>query len=158
MLSTNRERVIDLFAEQLDDIHVAAKAIRESHLLLTARASALDNIGASLSIERRVEQTDSNFRFLLESLINIYASAGTKFAITTFLSAYLDIEISIIRIFELYPGSITIYLPADFSDDEEKITEVLEQVLAAGISVDFVWATTYWDDPESKWDTDDYWV
>lgn len=158
MLSTNRERLLDPIAEEFDAVLVAAKEIREAHSIVTARADSLDKIGEFFGHTRRINQADYQFRSLLESLITVFNSAGTKDAIKVYLSALLSIDINTVKIFELYPGYIELYIPSTFMAEEDTIRQAVLQVVAVGITIDFVWATTYWDDPEAQWDADDYWV
>ncbi|MDD3039586.1 hypothetical protein [Bacteroides sp.] len=157
-IATNRERLLDAIALQIDETLAACVGVKYSHSLLTSRGAALDKIGKFFAMSRDVGETDANFRILLSQLITIYASAGTKPAITAFLSALLDVDQELIKIYELAPGGISIYLPTEFEAREDDIIALLHDIVAAGVVVTLIWSETFWDSPDTLFDDGDKWM
>ncbi|MFA6887645.1 MAG: hypothetical protein WCQ65_11850 [Fermentimonas sp.] len=156
-LGTNRARILDALAIEIDELLAAANGTGYAHALSTARGTSLDNVGDLFGITRDVDETDANFRLLLSQLITVYTAAGTKLAIRTFLAALLDIELTTVKIYETTPGNIIINMPLSVEDREDYINSLINDIIAAGVHASLVFSNTFWDSPDVKWDTDDDW-
>jgi hypothetical protein len=156
-LGTNRARILDVLAIEIDDLLAAANGTGYARALSTARGTSLDNVGDLFGITRDVDETDANFRLLLSQLITVYTAAGTKLAIRTFLAALLDVELVTVKIYEITPGNIIINMPLSVADREVYINSLINDIIAAGVHASLVFSNTFWDSPDVKWDTDDDW-
>lgn len=157
-LGTNRARVLDVLAFEIDDLLAAISSVKYAHQLTTSRGSSLDEIGYMFNIIRTTDETDADFRILLSQLISIYTAAGTKSAIVAFLAVLLDIEETDIRLYETAPGNVMIFLPTTFLDQANYINGLLTDIMAAGVVVTLIWSETFWDSPDTLYDSDDIWV
>lgn len=79
-------KLLDAFGAELMDADAAVKRLLKSHWVAYAEGSALDGLGASFGVERRVLHSggledDAALRSRLQSIVSLYTGGGTVEAI-----------------------------------------------------------------------------
>ena len=156
MTGTNRERVIDAIALQLDELFTEMNTVKLSHYILYARGDSLDSIGVLLNTARLYEELDATYRNRLLQVISINQAAGTKSALKSHLATYLNIDSNLITIEEntASPNTVYIRIPDTYIARKEELRTELHTVSAAGIFIRFIFDDNNWD--EADWDDSDY--
>lgn len=152
MTGTNYQKLVAIFATELEDLYSTVRDVKTSHKVETSRGTSLDNIGALLDYNRVIDELDADYRKGITTLISINSAAGTKPAIKTFLANYLRTSESEIDIREDAPNYIQIQLHTDFSPREPEVRLLVQRFIAAGVHVKIVFGGVYWD--TATWDND----
>ena len=156
MVATNRERIIDAIALQLEELFTEMDAVKLSHYLIYSRGSSLDSIGVLLNTLRLYEELDSTYRSRLLQVISINSAAGTKLALKLHIFTYLNIDSNLVSIEEniASPNTVYVRIPDTYISRKEELRAELHRVSAAGIFIRFIFDDNNWG--EADWDDTDY--
>lgn len=149
----NYQKIFSAISSEVDDFIYDLYAVKYSYMVKTARGNHLDKIGSFVKYPRPFNLNDTAYRRLLLKAMLLNTGAGTKDAIYSFLTSYLNTDN--IDIWEPKVGTVTIVLDKIFEPRAEEIRTELQQLVACGIRIDILFGETYWN--EAYWD-DSLWV
>lgn len=84
--------IIDAVGRHLDQVEERITGMMKAHWVDTAVEEELDGLGATLGLNRFVEEDDSHFRGRLKRAVNEYKGGGTVSAILEAVRAAVDAE------------------------------------------------------------------